>query len=100
MSIPPEARPRAESLKDVTARLLPYWYDAIVPDLLTGACVLVVSHGNALRALVKHLDGLSGEQVAELNIPTGVPMAYELRPDMRPVASGGRYLEPRPRRDQ
>jgi len=100
VSIPPEARPRAESLKDVTARLLPYWYDAIVPDLLTGACVLVVSHGNALRALVKHLDGLSGEQVAELNIPTGVPMAYELRPDMRPVASGGRYLEPRPRRDQ
>jgi 2,3-bisphosphoglycerate-dependent phosphoglycerate mutase len=95
--IPPEARPRAESLRDVTARLLPYWYDAIVPDLLTGACVLVASHGNTLRALVKHLDGLSGEHVAELNIPTGIPLAYELGPDMRPVASGGRYLDPRPR---
>jgi len=99
-SIPPEAPPRAESLKDVTARLLPYWYDVIVPDLLTGACVLVASHGNTLRALVKHLDGLSGEQVAELNIPTGVPLACELRPDMRPTASGGRYLDPHPRRDQ
>ena len=84
----------------MTARLLPYWYDVIVPDLLTGACVLIASHGNTLRALVKHLDGLSGEQVAELNIPTGVPLAYELRPDMRPTASGGRYLDPHPRRDQ
>jgi 2,3-bisphosphoglycerate-dependent phosphoglycerate mutase len=95
--IPSEARPRTESLKDVTARLLPYWYDAIVPDLLTGTCVLVVSHGNTLRALVKHLDGLSGEQVAELNIPTGVPLAYQLRPDMRPAVNGGRYLHPSPR---
>jgi 2,3-bisphosphoglycerate-dependent phosphoglycerate mutase len=90
--VPPEARPRAESLKDVTTRLLPYWYDSIVADLWTGACVLVVSHGNTLRALVKHLDGISGERVAELNIPTGIPLAYELRPDMRPVVSGGRYL--------
>jgi 2,3-bisphosphoglycerate-dependent phosphoglycerate mutase len=96
--IPSEARPRAESLKDVTARLLPYWYDAIVPDLRTGACVLVVSHGNTLRALVKHLDGTSDERVADLNIPTGVPLAYKLRPDMRPVLSGGRYLSPSPRR--
>jgi 2,3-bisphosphoglycerate-dependent phosphoglycerate mutase len=98
--IPPEARPRGESLTDVTARLLPYWYDAIVPDLRTGACVLVVSHGNTLRALVKHLDGLSGERVAELNIPTGVPLSYELLPDMRPATSGGRYLDPHPRQDQ
>jgi 2,3-bisphosphoglycerate-dependent phosphoglycerate mutase len=98
--IPPEARPRAESLKDVTARLLPYWYDAIVPDLLTGACVLVVSHGNTLRALVKHLDGISEERVAELNIPTGVPLAYQLRPDMRPATSGSRHLQPRPRRQR
>ena len=82
----------------MTARLLPYWYDAIVPDMLTGACVLVVSHGNTPRALVRHLDGMSEERVAELNIPTGVPLAYELRPDMRPATSGGRYLEPRPRR--
>ncbi|HXZ73621.1 MAG TPA: 2,3-bisphosphoglycerate-dependent phosphoglycerate mutase [Streptosporangiaceae bacterium] len=96
--IPPEARPRAESLKDVTARLLPYWYDTIIPDLRTGACVLVVSHGNTLRALVKHLDAISEELVAELDIPTGVPVAYALRADMRPVINGGRYLGPGPRR--
>lgn len=71
--IPPDARPLTESLRDVTARLLPYWYDTIVPDLRTRACVLVVSHGNALRALVKHIDEMSGEQVAELNVPTGSP---------------------------
>jgi 2,3-bisphosphoglycerate-dependent phosphoglycerate mutase len=92
--VPPEARPRAESLKDVTARLLPYWYDTIVPDLRTGACVLVVSHGNTLRALVKHLDAMPEEWVAELDIPNGVPLAYELRPDMRPAVTGGRYLGP------
>ncbi len=91
-TLPPEARPRAESLKDVTARLLPYWNDAIVPDLRTGACVLVVSHGNTLRALVKHLDRISDERVAELNIPTGTPLAYELGPDMQPVIRGGVYL--------
>jgi 2,3-bisphosphoglycerate-dependent phosphoglycerate mutase len=96
--IPPEARPRAESLKDVTARLLPYWYDAIVPDLRAGACVLVVSHGNTLRALVKHLDAMPEERVAELDIPTGVPLACVLRPDMRPVVTGGRYLGSGPRR--
>src|ERR1022692_1004236 len=71
-ALPPEARPRGESLRDVTARLLPYWYDAIVPDLRTGACVLVVSHGNTLRALIKHLDRISEEQITELNIPTGI----------------------------
>jgi 2,3-bisphosphoglycerate-dependent phosphoglycerate mutase len=93
-AIPPVGRPRTESLKDVTARLLPYWLDAIVPQLRTGACVLVVSHGNTLRALVKHLDGISDEDVGGLNIPTGIPMVYELEPDMRPAASGGRYLRP------
>jgi 2,3-bisphosphoglycerate-dependent phosphoglycerate mutase len=93
-TLPPEARPRTESLKDVTARLLPYWYDAIVPDLSSGACVLVVSHGNTLRALIKHLDHISDDQIAELNIPTGIPLAYELGPDMRPVTRGGRYLGP------
>ncbi len=95
-ALPPEARPRTESLRDVAARLLPYWYDAIVPDLRTGACVLVVSHGNTLRALVKHLDRIGDEQIAELNIPTGIPLAYELGPDMRPVTGGGRYLGPQP----
>ncbi len=92
--IPPEARPRTESLQDVTARLLPYWYDAIVPDLRTAACVLVVSHGNTLRALAKHLDGIPAEQIAGLNIPTGVPLLYELGPDMKPLVQGGRYLRP------
>jgi 2,3-bisphosphoglycerate-dependent phosphoglycerate mutase len=93
-ALPPEARPRAESLRDVAARLLPYWYDAIVPDLRSGACVLVVSHGNTLRALVKHLDRISDDRIAELNIPTGVPLAYQLGPDLHPVAGGGRYLGP------
>jgi 2,3-bisphosphoglycerate-dependent phosphoglycerate mutase len=91
-ALPAEARPRTESLKDVTARLLPYWYDAIVPDLRTGGCVLVVSHGNTLRALIKHLDRISDGQIAELNIPTGIPLAYELGPDLHPVTRGGRYL--------
>jgi 2,3-bisphosphoglycerate-dependent phosphoglycerate mutase len=90
--IPPEARPRTESLADVTARLLPYWYDAIVPDLLTGQCVLVVSHGNTLRALIKHLDGVSDEHSAGLEVATGLPVEYRLGRDMRPVASGGRRL--------
>ena len=76
--LPPEARPCAESLRDVSARLLPYWYDAIVPDLSTHACVLVVSHGNTLRALVKHLEGVSDEASAELTVPNAVPLTYEL----------------------
>ena len=97
--LPPEARPRAESLREVSARLLPYWYDAIVPDLLAGGCVLVVSHGNTLRALVKHLDSIPDDQIAELDIPTGIPLVYELGPDMRPDALGGQYLDPHAARD-
>ena len=85
---------RTESLQDVTARLLPYWYDAIVPDLRTVACVLVVSHGNTLRALAKHLDGIPAEQIAGLNVPTGIPLLYELGQDMNPLVQGGRYLRP------
>jgi 2,3-bisphosphoglycerate-dependent phosphoglycerate mutase len=83
--IPPADRPRTESLRDVTARLLPYWYDAIVPDLRAGQCVLVVSHGNTLRALVKHLEQIPDTEIAKLDIPTGTPMAYQLGPDMRPA---------------
>lgn len=83
--LPPEARPLTESLKDVTARLLPYWYDAIVPDLRAGACVLVVSHGNTLRALIRHLDGMSEQDVVTLNVATAVPLAYELDRDLHPV---------------
>jgi 2,3-bisphosphoglycerate-dependent phosphoglycerate mutase len=93
-AIPPELRPRTECLKDVVERMLPYWYDGIVPDLLTGRTVLVAAHGNSLRALVKHLDGVSDEAIAGLNIPTGIPLAYDLDPDFRPLTPGGHYLDP------
>ena len=88
--LPPELLPSAESLKDVVERMLPYWYDAIVPDLLVHPCVLVSAHGNSLRALVKHLDRLSDAEVVELNIPTGVPRVYELEPSFQPAS--WRYL--------
>jgi 2,3-bisphosphoglycerate-dependent phosphoglycerate mutase len=84
-SLPPELVPLTECLADVVARTLPYWYDAIVPDLAAGHTVLVVAHGNSLRALVKHLDDVSDEDIAELNIPTGVPLHYELGPNFHPV---------------
>lgn len=86
--------PRTESLADVIARLLPYWYDAIVPDLRAGRTALVVAHSNSLRALVAHLDRLSREEVLSLNIPTGIPLRYELDEDLAPVERGGRYLDP------
>jgi 2,3-bisphosphoglycerate-dependent phosphoglycerate mutase len=92
--LPPEARPRTECLKDVVVRLLPYWYDSVVPDLNRGETVLVVAHGNSLRALVKHLDGIGDAAIAELNIPTGIPLVYELDDAYRPVVPGGRYLDP------
>jgi 2,3-bisphosphoglycerate-dependent phosphoglycerate mutase len=93
-TLPPELRPRTECLADVVSRLLPYWYDSIVPDLLGGATVLVTAHGNSLRALVKHLDGISDEAIAGLNIPTGIPLVYTLDADFRPTVSGGQYLDP------
>ncbi len=89
-ALPPELLPNAECLKDVVDRMLPYWYDAIVPDLLLHPCVLVSAHGNSLRALVKYLDGLGDREVVELNIPTGVPRVYELDGDLRPQS--WRYL--------
>jgi 2,3-bisphosphoglycerate-dependent phosphoglycerate mutase len=92
--LPDELRPRTECLKDVVHRLLPYWHDAIIPDIAAGRTVLVVAHGNSLRALVKHLDGIGDEQIAELNIPTGIPLAYELDDGFRPVAGSRRYLDP------
>jgi len=91
--LPPELRPRTECLKDVVARMLPYWYDAVVPDLGNGT-VLIVAHGNSLRALVKHLDGISDAAIAGLNIPTGIPLVYELDDAFRPAVPGGRYLDP------
>ena len=93
-SLPPEVRPRTECLADVVARMLPYWYDSIVPDLRTGSTVLVAAHGNSLRALIKHLDGLSEQAVVGLNLPTGIPLLYDLDDDMRPRTEGGRYLDP------
>ncbi|HEY6737703.1 MAG TPA: phosphoglyceromutase [Actinopolymorphaceae bacterium] len=92
--LPPELLPRTECLKDVVHRMLPYWYDAIVPDLLRGETVLVTAHGNSLRALVKHLDGMSDEAVVGLNIPTGIPLLYELDERFRPTRVGGEYLDP------
>ncbi len=93
-TLPPEVRPATECLADVVVRMLPYWYDAIVPDLRTGATVLVAAHGNSLRALVKHLDGMSDEAVIALNIPTGIPLRYDLDADLRPLKTGGEYLDP------
>lgn len=98
-AVPPDALPRAESLADVSARLLPYWYDAIVPDLRAGGCVLVVSHGNTLRALVKHLESIPDDRIAGLEIPTGSPLVYQLGPDLRPDALNGQYLDPHAARD-
>ncbi|XVV12204.1 phosphoglyceromutase [Actinoplanes sp. CA-131856] len=92
--LPPEALPKAECLKDVLVRALPYWYDEIVPDLRAGKTVLVAAHGNSLRAIVKHLDGISDEAIAKLNIPTGIPLRYELDDNLRPVTAGGTYLDP------
>ncbi|SFK82461.1 2,3-bisphosphoglycerate-dependent phosphoglycerate mutase [Amycolatopsis sacchari] len=86
--------PLTECLKDVVARLLPYWESAIVPDLRAGKTVLVAAHGNSLRALVKHLDGISDEAIAGLNIPTGIPLRYDLTEDLKPVTAGGTYLDP------
>lgn len=87
-------RPATECLKDVVARMLPYWYDSIIPDLLDGKTVLVAAHGNSLRALVKHLDGISDEDIAALNIPTGMPLRYDLTEELTPVTLGGAYLDP------
>jgi 2,3-bisphosphoglycerate-dependent phosphoglycerate mutase len=83
--LPPDLIPATECLKDVVVRMLPYWYDSIVPDLHAHGCVLVAAHGNSLRALVKHLDGISDQEITELNIPTGIPRVYELDAEMRPL---------------
>jgi 2,3-bisphosphoglycerate-dependent phosphoglycerate mutase len=88
------ALPATECLADVVARFLPYYEQAVVPDLRAGRVVLLAAHGNSLRALVKHLDAISDEAIAELNIPTGIPLRYELDADLRPVTPGGEYLDP------
>jgi 2,3-bisphosphoglycerate-dependent phosphoglycerate mutase len=86
--------PRTECLADVVTRMMPYWYDSIVPDLRRGQTVLVAAHGNSLRALIKHLDGLSDEAVVSLNVPTGIPLHYDLDPVTFRPTGPGRYLDP------
>lgn len=86
--------PLTECLADVVDRFLPYWTEAVVPDLRDGKVVLLAAHGNSLRALVKYLDGISDADIAGLNIPTGIPLVYDLDDDLRPTNPGGRYLDP------
>ena len=86
--------PRTECLADVLERMLPYWDEAIVPDLRGGKTVLVTAHGNSLRALVKHLDDIAEDEIVGLNIPTGIPLVYELDDDLKPTEPRGRYLDP------
>lgn len=86
--------PLTECLADVVVRFLPYFTDVIVPDLRSGKTVLIVAHGNSLRALVKYLDQMSDEEIVGLNIPTGIPLRYDLDADLRPVVPGGTYLDP------
>ena len=86
-SLAPEQLPSAECLADVVERMLPYWYDAIVPDLRDGKTTLVVAHGNSLRALVMHLDGISEDAISDLNIPTGMPRLYEFDTELNVVAA-------------
>ncbi|NCD21073.1 MAG: phosphoglyceromutase [Actinobacteria bacterium] len=89
-----EPIPMTECLKDVLERALPYWESEIVPDLKSGMTVMVAAHGNSLRAIVKHLDGISDDDIAGLNIPTGIPLYYELDEDLKPITAGGTYLDP------
>lgn len=94
-SLPPDARPDTECLADVVHRLMPYWQDVIVSeDLRAHRTVLIAAHGNSLRALVKHLDDISDADIAEVNIPTGIPLVYRLDPDLKPIVAGGEYLDP------
>lgn len=92
--VPPALMPQTESLAQVSARLLPYWTDVIAPEVRTGRTACVVAHGNSLRALIKHLDEMSDEAFTRLNIPTGIPLIYELNDDLRPTTPGGVYLDP------
>jgi 2,3-bisphosphoglycerate-dependent phosphoglycerate mutase len=86
--------PRTECLKDVVERMLPYWVSDVIPDLQAGQTVLLSAHGNSIRALVKHLDGISDADISALNIPTGIPLVYRLDDEFRPTTIGGEYLDP------
>ncbi|GAA1453506.1 phosphoglyceromutase [Nesterenkonia lacusekhoensis] len=89
-----DSAPKTECLKDVVERFLPYWEAEVIPDLKSGKTVLLAAHGNSLRALVKYLDGISDEDIAGVNIPTGIPLHYELDENFAPVTTGGTYLDP------
>ena len=89
-----EPIPDSECLKDVLERALPYWESDVVPDLKAGKTVLVAAHGNSLRAIIKHLDGIDDETISGLNVPTGIPLVYELDENLTPVKPGGTYLDP------
>jgi len=88
------ALPKTECLKDVLIRMMPLWENEISKDLIAGKTVLVTAHGNSLRALVKHLDAVSDDEIAELNIPTGIPLVYKLDANFKPLVPGGEYLDP------
>ena len=94
-----DAAPKTECLKDVVERFLPYWEAEVIPDLKAGKTVLLAAHGNSLRALVKYLDGISDEDIAGVNIPTGIPLHYELDENFAPVKVGGTYLDPEAAKD-
>jgi 2,3-bisphosphoglycerate-dependent phosphoglycerate mutase len=89
-----EQLPKTECLKDVLVRMMPLWDEEIKKDLASGKTVLITAHGNSLRALVKHLDGISDDEIAELNIPTGMPLVYRLDENFKPSVRGGEYLDP------
>jgi 2,3-bisphosphoglycerate-dependent phosphoglycerate mutase len=91
--------PKTECLADVVSRMLPYWEASILPDLRAGRIVLVAAHGNSLRALVKHLDRIDAQTIVGLNIPTGIPLRYDLDDRLRPLTPGGTYLDPEAARD-
>ncbi|MFM1825979.1 MAG: hypothetical protein RLZZ37_614 [Actinomycetota bacterium] len=86
--------PLTECLKDVVKRVIPYWQESIVPELQSGKTVLVVAHGNSLRALIKYLENISDEDIAKLNLPTGIPLLYRLDENFKPIVFGGEYLDP------
>ena len=88
--VPPAEMPRSESLADTVARVMPYWHETLAPQIKAGKRVLVAAHGNSMRALVKYLDGMGDEEIAGLNIPTGIPMVYELDENLQSL--GRRYL--------
>lgn len=90
----PGGAPLTECLKDVVERFVPYFSEVIVPELRSGKTVMIAAHGNSLRALVKHLDGMSDDDVVGLNIPTGIPLRYDLDGDLKPTVAGGTYLDP------